>query len=226
MEFDNSFEVPLPPRDAWKVLMDVPRIAPCLPGAQLTEVVDEKTYKGKVSVKLGPVALTFAGTTQFEEIDEAGMKANLKANGNDQKGRGGANAKVNFHLEEAGSGTKVMVHTNLTLSGSVAQYGRAAGMIQGMAEALIGQFASSLKAQLAAESAAAPAPAPEPVPAPVAAAAPASGVTAAPAPAAAPAAPPPPRSAAPPPPPAAASLGFGLILKMLWAGIKGFFSKR
>ncbi len=222
MEFDNSFEVPLPPPDAWKVLMDVPRIAPCLPGAQLTEVVDEKTYKGKVSVKLGPVSLTFAGTTQFEEIDEANLKANLKANGNDQKGRGGANAKVNFYLEPAGTGTKVMVHTNLTLSGSVAQYGRAAGMIQGMAEALITQFANSLKAQLASEPAAsAPVAASAPEPTPVAATSDASASAAA----AAPLPPPPPRPA-PPPPAAPAALGFGLILKMLWAGFKGLFSKR
>ena len=70
MEFDNSFEVPLPPAQAWKVLLDIERIAPCMPGAELTEVVGKDTYKGRIGVRLGPVALTFAGIVKFEEIDE------------------------------------------------------------------------------------------------------------------------------------------------------------
>ena len=70
MEFDNSFEVPLPPAQAWPVLMDIRRIAPCMPGAELTDVVDDKNYKGKVSVRLGQVALTFAGLVTFENIDD------------------------------------------------------------------------------------------------------------------------------------------------------------
>ena len=69
MEFDNSFEVPLPPAEAWKVLLDIKRVAPCMPGAELTEVLDENTYKGKINVRLGPVALTFAGVVKFEHID-------------------------------------------------------------------------------------------------------------------------------------------------------------
>jgi len=92
VEFDNSFEVPLPPAEAWPVLMDIKRIAPCMPGAELTEVVDDKTYKGKIGVRLGPVALTFAGTVRFEEIDNANHRARVKAQGTDAKGRGGANA--------------------------------------------------------------------------------------------------------------------------------------
>src|ERR1700730_3821210 len=71
MEFDNSFEVPLPPAEAWKVLLDIERVAPCMPGAELTEVVGKDTYKGKIGVRLGPVALTFAGIVKFEEIDNA-----------------------------------------------------------------------------------------------------------------------------------------------------------
>src|SRR5215472_18749475 len=124
MEFDNSFEVPLPPAEAWDVLMDVKRVAPCMPGAKLTEIVDERTFKGTVGVRLGPVALTFAGTAQFESVDAAARRARIKANGSDAKGRGGAMAIVDFALKEAGSGSAVLVHTNLTLSGSVAQYGR------------------------------------------------------------------------------------------------------
>mgnify|MGYP002652143502 CR=1 FL=1 len=83
MEFDNAFEVPLPPEQAWPVLMNIQGIAPCMPGAQLTEVVDDKTYKGNIGVRLGPVALTFAGTVVFEEIDNAGHSARVRAQGND-----------------------------------------------------------------------------------------------------------------------------------------------
>jgi uncharacterized protein len=149
MEINNSFEVPLPPRDAWKTLMDIPRIAPCMPGAELTGLVDKDTYSGKVSVRLGPVALTFAGQVKFTDVDEARYKARVKAQGKDSKGRGGANANVDFYLEPSPLGTRVLVKTDLTLSGAVAQYGRASGMIQDVAQQLIGQFASNLKAQLA-----------------------------------------------------------------------------
>ena len=152
MEFDNSFTVPLAPAEAWKVLMDIPRIAPCMPGAELTEVIDPTTYKGKIGVRLGPVALSFAGQVKFEEIDEANRRARVKAQGADAKGRGGANAVADFHLEPVPEGSKVLIHTNLALSGAVAQYGRGAGMIQGMAEHMIGQFADCLCARLAVEA--------------------------------------------------------------------------
>ena len=150
MQINNSFDVPLPPADAWKVLMDIARIAPCMPGAELTGVVDKDTYGGKVSVKLGPVALTFAGQVKFTDIDDAAHTARVKAQGKDSKGRGGANANVDFRLEHSPLGTRVVVKTDLSLSGAVAQYGRASGMIQDVAQQLIGQFADNLKAQLAA----------------------------------------------------------------------------
>ena len=148
MEFDNSFEVPLPPAQAWPVLMDIKRIAPCMPGAQLTEVVDDTTYKGNISVRLGPVALTFAGTVKFEEIDNANYSARVRAQGNDAKGRGSAQAKSTFRLEPSAIGSKVLVHTDLSLSGAVAQYGRGVGMIQATASAIMNQFANNLKKQL------------------------------------------------------------------------------
>ena len=160
MEFDNSFEVPLKPAEAWTVLMDIRRIAPCMPGAELTEIVDEKNYKGKVAVRLGPVALAFAGLVTFEEIDNANRTARVKAQGTDSKGRGGANATASFRVEDAAAGgSKVLVHTDLTLSGSVAQYGRGVGMIQTTAAQIMNQFASNLKAKIAREGAATPAPA-------------------------------------------------------------------
>src|ERR1700682_2233186 len=145
MEFDNSFEVPLPPAQAWPVLMDIKRIAPCMPGAELTEVVDPTTYKGKISVRLGPVSLAFAGLVRFEEIDDQHPTARVKAQGTNAKGRGGANATTSFRLEPTATGSKVMVHTDLTLSGLVAQYGRGVGVVQTTAGKLMQQFADALK---------------------------------------------------------------------------------
>jgi hypothetical protein len=162
MEINNSFEVPLPPAEAWAVLMDIERIAPCMPGAELTGVVDKDTYNGKVSVRLGPVALAFAGQVKFTTRDDAAHTARVVAQGKDSKGRGGANANVDFRLEPSASGSLVQVKTDLTLSGAVAQYGRASGLIQDVAQQLIGQFATHLKARLDAER-----PAPGPVLGPV-----------------------------------------------------------
>jgi uncharacterized protein len=153
MEFDNAFEVPLPPAQAWPLLMDIKRMAPCMPGAELTDVVDAQTYKGRISVRLGPVALTFAGLVKFEEIDDAGHKARVRAQGDDAKGRGAAHAVAAFRLEPIAIGSKVLVHTDLSLSGAVAQYGRGVGMIQATAAALISQFATNLKAEIARSAA-------------------------------------------------------------------------
>jgi uncharacterized protein len=197
VEFDNSFEVPLPPAQAWPVLMDIKRIAPCMPGAELTEVMDDKTYKGKIGVRLGPVALTFAGTVTFEEIDNANHRARVKAQGTDAKGRGGANATASFRVEPAAGGSKVLVHTDLALSGSVAQYGRGVGMIQATAAQIINQFAGNLKAQLAAAPQAVSAAAPETV-----------------------------ASAQSAPQPAAKPIsGFSLMAKVLWNAILRLFGR-
>ena len=209
MEFDNSFDVPLPPEEAWKLLLDIKRIAPCMPGAELTEVVDERTYKGKTSVRLGPVSLSFGGTVKFEEIDEANHKCRVSAQGSDSKGRGAANAIVTFRIEPAPAGSTVLVHTNLTLSGSVAQYGRGVGIIQVTAGQLINQFATSLKAELAQSPSIAPAQDPaEPS-----------------APAAAPAATAAPRRNEPVRPAAEPISGFGLMLRVIWASIKRLFGR-
>jgi hypothetical protein len=148
MEFDNSFDVPLSPAQAWAVLMDIRRIAPCMPGAALTEVVDAQNFRGKIAVRLGPVALAFAGRVQFEDIDETNHSARVKAQGSDDKGRGSANATATFRIEPADIGSRVFIHTDLMLSGAVAQYGRGVGMIQATAAQIIGQFANNLRAQL------------------------------------------------------------------------------
>jgi carbon monoxide dehydrogenase subunit G len=148
MEFDNSFDVPLPPAKAWALLMDIPRIVPCMPGAELTQIVDPQNFTGKIAVRLGPVALTFDGRVAFERVDDVNHTARVKAQGNDAKGRGAANATAMFRIEPAAAGSKVLIHTDLTLSGAVAQYGRGVGMIQATAAQLVGQFADNLRARL------------------------------------------------------------------------------
>jgi uncharacterized protein len=208
MQFDNSFEVPLPPAEAWAVLLDVERIAPCMPGAELTEVMDGNSYRGRINVRLGPVALTFAGVVKLDEIDEGNRTARVSAQGTDAKGRGGASAASVFRLEPAGSGSKVLVHTNLTLSGSVAQYGRGVGIIQATAAQLMSQFAKCLKEKLAQD---------RPVTAAAAAAAPA---------AAAPAQPSQPVVAEAAAPSAAKPIsGLALLAKAIWTAIVGWFRR-
>jgi carbon monoxide dehydrogenase subunit G len=177
VEFDNSFDVPLAPAEAWPLLTDIRRIAPCMPGAEVTEVVDDKTYKGKIAVRLGPVALAFAGVITFEELDAAGHTARVKAQGSDAKGRGSANATAAFRLEAVPGGSKVLVHTDLALSGAVAQYGRGVGIIQATAAQIMAQFAANLKSQIASQTAAGPGASVQPSPAPPPSAAPISGLS-------------------------------------------------
>ncbi len=153
MEFDNTLDVPLPPAEAWKVLLDIKRIATCIPGAELTEVVDDRTYKGKVAVRLGPVALSLAGQARFEEIDHANHRARVIAQGADPKGRGSTDSIIEFRLQPAGNGTRVLIHTNVKLAGAIAQYGRGSGMIQSFSAQLIDRFGANLQAQLAQASA-------------------------------------------------------------------------
>jgi carbon monoxide dehydrogenase subunit G len=178
-----------------------------MPGAKLTEVVDEKTYKGNIAVRLGPVALTFAGTVVFEALDAAGRAARVRAQGIDAKGRGGAHAVSTFRLEPTADGSRVMVHTDLSLSGAVAQYGRGVGMIQSTAAQLMKQFAAALRAQVI-ERAGAPASV-------------APGAADAEAPTQAPV-------AAPPPPPAAARpiSGLSLLARVVWDAIGRRFTRR
>ena len=179
--------------------MDIERIAPCMPGAELTEVVDPTTYKGKISVRLGPVSLAFAGLVRFEEIDDQHHTARIKAQGTDAKGRGGANATASFRLEPTASGSKVMVHTDLTLSGLVAQYGRGVGVVQTTAGKLMQQFADALKVELARR---------EPGAAPAGTAAPSVAQE--------------PQTAAPMRP----ISGFSLLIQVLWESIKRLFAGR
>jgi len=150
LSFENSFEVPLGIDDAWRVLLDVPRVARCLPGAELTEIVGERTFKGTVNVKVGPVALTFGGTASFEDIDEAQHRVRIKGAGNEAKGRGRAAADFTIRLEDVeGTRTRVVANSDVTLSGAVAQYGRGAAIMKAVADEIIARFAKNLEAEIA-----------------------------------------------------------------------------
>ena len=216
MLISNTFNVPLPPEETWNRLMDIPSIVPCMPGAELTAKVDDNTYKGKVSVKLGPVALSFNGVATFEERDETARTATVKAQGTDAKGRGGANAVVTFRLEPIPTGSKIDITTNVDLSGSIAQYGRGVGMIQNVANQLISQFAKSLEKQINATRQTIPASSmATPVTDAVVSAAPTAEVSMTA-----------PTRPIAPPSPAKPISGFTLLMGALWSSIVGLFRKR
>jgi len=157
---ENAFQVAAPVDHLWSWLLDVERIAPCMPGAELTEVVDDHNWKGKVSVKFGPVSLSFAGTVTMQERDDQAHRVVLKAQGMEQKGKGAATALVTSWLEPGDGGTTVKMQADITLSGFVAQVSR--GMLPDVTARLTQDFADCLHANmLAAEVAPAGAGAPE-----------------------------------------------------------------
>lgn len=149
MEFTNSFEVSLPPEQAWPWLMDVESIVPCMPGAELIEKRDDGSFKGKISVRLGPVGLNFICDAKFVDVDNDKYKARIVASGSDAKGRGGANAEIGFSMQPSAQGSKVLIETDLELSGIVAQYGRGVGIIQNVANQIVSEFARNLEARIA-----------------------------------------------------------------------------
>jgi carbon monoxide dehydrogenase subunit G len=173
MRLEHSFEVPVPVGQAWLVLLDIERIAPCLPGATLTSF-DGSDFAGVVKVKLGPVSLAYRGTGRFVERDEAAHQLVLAASGQDARGAGGASARVTAALRSMDSApdiTQVTVVADLDIAGRAAQFGR--GMIADVSAKLIAQFADCLARTLAAGTAAAPeAPPPAAAPVQVAGAAP------------------------------------------------------
>ena len=149
MELNNDFEVSAPIDEAWAVLTDVERIAPCLPGAQLQEVEGDE-YRGIVKVKVGPITAQYKGAAVFVERDDANHRAVLKADGRDTRGAGNASAFITAQLEPAGERTKVTVKTDLTVTGKVAQFGR--GVMADVSAKLMGQFATNLETMLEAGS--------------------------------------------------------------------------
>jgi hypothetical protein len=155
MELTNDFTVNAPIDTAWDTLTDVERIAPCLPGAQLTEIEGD-TYRGLVKVKVGPITAQFKGQASFIEKDTEQHRAVLKAEGRDTGGKGNASALITAQLEPIASDvTKVTVATDLTITGKVAQFGR--GALADVSEKLLKQFVTNLESTVLTNGAAAPA---------------------------------------------------------------------
>ncbi|GAB2782930.1 hypothetical protein GCM10027073_14540 [Streptomyces chlorus] len=145
MELHHEFTVPVPVDDAWPTLLDIERVAPCLPGATVEEY-DGKTVTGSVKVKVGPVTVTYRGTAVFEERDETAHRMVLVASGRETRGQGTARATVTATLDERDGGTAVSVRTDLTVTGRPAQFGR--GVLAEVGERIIGRFAACLSEQL------------------------------------------------------------------------------
>jgi uncharacterized protein len=150
MRIENVFEVPAAPDTAWELLMDVPRVVPCMPGAALDRVVDESTWEVSQRVKLGPISLQFRSEVTRTEVNETDRRAVLSINAKEVRGRGGADATIESSLEPTGSGTRVTVVTELSLRGAVAQYGRP--VVGSVAEELARQFATCLASVLETEA--------------------------------------------------------------------------
>ncbi|MFD0213782.1 SRPBCC family protein [Streptomyces hirsutus] len=145
MELHHEFTVPVPVDDAWPALLDIERVAPCLPGATVEEY-DGKTVTGSVKVKVGPVTVTYRGTAVFEERDETAHRMVLVASGRETRGQGTARATVTATLGGQDGGTAVSVRTDLTVTGRPAQFGR--GVLAEVGERIIGRFAACLSEQL------------------------------------------------------------------------------
>lgn len=150
MILTTAFEVAAPLRVVWSQMLDVPRIAHCVPGAQLTEVIDDRTYAGKIEVKLGPIAVGYRGRLHIEAVDEATHTVKLRAEGNESRGRGGASATVTARLREVGEKTAVTMESDVAVSGLVAQFGRSS-IMQEVAQRMAQRFASCLEQELRAQ---------------------------------------------------------------------------
>jgi uncharacterized protein len=214
MKMEQSFEVQAPLATVWEALIDLERVAPCLPGASITGHDDDGTYHGTFSVKLGPMTASYNGTVKIDEIDEPAHRATLKAKGTDKRGQGGASATIVNTLSERDGVTHVDAVTDFNITGRLAQFGRG-GIMEDVSNRLMRDFAACLSQRLGEGSpAAAAAPAPE---APSGAA-----VTSGDAPPEAVAA-----ASTPPPPPAPAApvKGFSLFFSVVWERIKHFFGR-
>ena len=142
MKIEDQFRVDVGVDEAWKVLLDVERIAPCMPGAQLQEVEGDE-YRGIVKVKVGPITAQYKGTAKLAEVDEANRRIVIDASGRDTRGQGNAKASIVVTMRAEGAGTKVDVVTDLSVTGKVAQFGR--GVLGDVSSKLMGQFVENLE---------------------------------------------------------------------------------
>jgi len=194
MKMEQSFEVAAPLEQVWSALLDLERVAPCLPGAAITGHDEDGTYRGTFSVKLGPMTAAYNGTIKVDEVDEAAHRATLKAKGTDKRGQGGANATIVNTLSEHDGGTTVAAVTDFTITGRLAQFGRG-GIMEDVSNRLMRDFAACLSTRLGEPSAAAETPS-------------AAAET-------------PVEPAAPPP--AAPVKGFSLFFSVVWERVKRLF---
>ena len=154
IELDNSFTVPVSPERAWDVLLDVERIAPCMPGASVLSISDDgNEIEGQVKVKLGPLSLSYKGTAKFTDKDQANSRLAIEATGKETRGAGTASANVQAVLKpgDAAGSTLVSIHTSLNVTGRPAQFGRS--LLPEVSGKLIAQFASNLEALIASDNA-------------------------------------------------------------------------
>jgi carbon monoxide dehydrogenase subunit G len=213
MKMEQSFEVQAPLEQVWSALIDLEKVAPCLPGAAITGRDEDGTYRGTFSVKLGPMTASYNGKIKVEDVDEAAHRATLKANGTDKRGQGGAHATIVNTLSERDGTTVVEAVTDFNITGRLAQFGRG-GIMEDVSNRLMRDFATCLSQRLGEGAPAAAAPEPE---------APSGAeVTAGEAPpeAVAAASTPPPVA---PPPAAAPVKGGSLFFSVLWERIKRLF---
>jgi carbon monoxide dehydrogenase subunit G len=151
MDLNHEFIVNVPIDQAWQILTDLERIAPCLPGAQLTEIEGD-TYRGQVKIKVGPILAQFKGQASFVSRDDNAHKATLKGEGRDTTGKGNASAMITAELTSiTPTSTKCTVHTDLSISGKVAQFGR--GALADVSDKLLAQFSENLNQLIAASPA-------------------------------------------------------------------------
>jgi carbon monoxide dehydrogenase subunit G len=151
VRIENTFDVEAAPDAAWALLSDVPRVVPCMPGAELERSVDQRTWEVLQRVRLGPISLEMRAEVQQAELDEIGRRAVLAVKAKEVRGRGGAEATIESRLEEVdGGGTHVALTTELTLQGAVAQYGRP--VVGTVAAELTRQFAACLAKMLETEA--------------------------------------------------------------------------
>jgi uncharacterized protein len=150
MKLEQSFEVDAPLEKVWAALIDVEHVAPCLPGAEITEHADDGSYKGTFTVKLGPTTAHYAGTLRFENVDEANHTATIHARGTDKRGQGGATATIVNTVRSVEGRTHVDAVTDFTITGKLARFGRG-GMIEDISNRMLADFAKCLQARLRVE---------------------------------------------------------------------------
>jgi carbon monoxide dehydrogenase subunit G len=190
MKLEHSFDVQAPVDRVWEALIDIERVAPCLPGAEITESADDGTYRGNFTVKLGPTTASYRGELHLDQVDEAARRATMSASGQDKRGQGSAKATIVSSLRGEGETTHVDVETDFTITGRLARFGRG-GMIQDVSNRLLRDFAQCLQRSIET-----------PAPAPAAAA---EGEAAAP---------------APPPAQAKPVRGISLFFSVLWERLR------